>query len=68
LETPLHEFVCGDCEAEVFSFRVDPEVKLCQSCLTIREMKEREPMTPEAERALREILSCVIPIKHRGEK
>jgi hypothetical protein len=56
----VHEFVCGDCETDVFGFGGDPDAKLCQSCVTIREMKEREPMTPEAEKALREILGCVI--------
>ena len=40
----------------------DPDAKLCCSCQTIREMKARDPMTPAAEAALREILGCVIPI------
>jgi hypothetical protein len=66
----IHDFVCADCEVEVFSFGGDPDAKVCQSCLTIREMKARDPMTPEQEAKLREILGNVIPIKgteHRGE-
>jgi hypothetical protein len=58
----VHEFVCADCEADVFCFDTAPEKTVCMSCQTIREMKEREPMTPEAETALREILGCVIPV------
>jgi hypothetical protein len=64
----VHEFVCGDCETEVFSFAPSDQ-GVCQLCLEIREMKAREPMTPEAEAQLREILGVVIPIKateHRG--
>jgi len=60
----IHEFVCEDCEVEVFSFGGSGPV--CGCCLTIREMKEREPMTPEAEAQLREILGNVIPI-HAAE-
>jgi hypothetical protein len=59
----IHEFICVDCEVDVFSFGGDPDLKVCQSCLTIREMKARDPMTPAAEAALREILGCVIPVK-----
>jgi hypothetical protein len=59
----VHEFVCADCDVEVFSFGGDPDAKLCCACETIREMKERDPMTPEAEAALREILGCVIPVR-----
>ena len=59
----VHEFVCGDCEAEVFSFGGVPDAKLCQSCVTIREIKARDAMSPEAEAALREILGCVRPIR-----
>jgi DNA-directed RNA polymerase subunit RPC12/RpoP len=58
----LHEFVCADCESDVFSFGGPEEQTRCASCETIREMKERDPMTPEAEAALREILGCVIPV------
>lgn len=63
----IHEFVCADCEVEVFSFGGDPEAKVCQSCLTVREMNARDPLTPEAEAALREILGCVIPV-HKGDE
>jgi hypothetical protein len=65
----VHEFVCADCDVDVFSFGGDPALftfdgkLVCQSCLTIRQMKAREPMTPAAEAALREILGCVIPVK-----
>jgi hypothetical protein len=57
-----HEFVCADCEVDVFSWGGPPNPTVCQACLTIRDMKARDPMTPEAEAALREILGNVIPI------
>ena len=58
-----HEFVCADCEANVFSFIGVPDDKLCAPCKTIRDMKASAPMTAEAEATLREMLGCVIPIK-----
>ena len=66
----VHEFVCADCKANVFSFGGPEGQTVCRCCLTIREMKAREPMTPEQEMQLREILHNVIPItgaEHRGE-
>ena len=59
----VHEFVCADCEAEVYSFGGNPDDELCHSCRTIAEMKAAGPMTPEAEAALREILGCVRQIR-----
>jgi hypothetical protein len=59
----LHEFVCADCDVDVFSFGGPAVQTRCASCATIREMKARDPMTSEAEAALREILGCVIPVR-----
>jgi hypothetical protein len=61
----VHEFVCADCEVDVFSFGGPAEQTRCASCQTIRDMKARDPMTPEAEAALREILGCVIPVSRK---
>lgn len=58
----IHEFVCADCQAEVFTFDA-PDAKVCRSCQMIRDMKARDPMTPEQEAALREILHCVIRVR-----
>ena len=58
----VHEFVCADCESDVVSFGGPAEQTRCASCETIRDMKEREPMTAEAEAALRAILGCVLPV------
>lgn len=63
----IHEFVCDDCQVDVFSFGGDPAAKLCSSCQTIREINARSPMTPAAEAALREILGCVIPVRRGAE-
>jgi hypothetical protein len=57
----VHEFVCDDCETDVVSFG-GPEATCCHDCLMVREMKAREPLTPEQEAKLREILGNVIPI------
>jgi hypothetical protein len=62
----VHEFVCADCDTQVFGFGGDPDATLCHCCLTIREMKARGPMTAYQEAALREILHCVIPAKAVG--
>ena len=59
----VHEFVCADCDVDVFSFGGPAVQTRCASCATIREMKARDPMTSEAEAALREILGCVIPVR-----
>lgn len=59
----IHEFVCADCEVEVFSFGGPAEQTVCQSCQTVREINARDPMTPAAEAALREILGCVMPVR-----
>jgi hypothetical protein len=59
----VHEFVCADCESDVFSFGGPTVQTRCASCATIREIKARDPMTSEAEAALREILGCVIPVR-----
>ena len=59
----VHEFVCADCETDVFSFGGPSAQTRCASCELIREMKEREPMTPAAEAALREILGNVRPVR-----
>ena len=58
-----HEFVCGDCESNVYRYGGDwSQDRLCSSCELVREMKARGPMTAEAEATLREILGCIIPI------
>jgi hypothetical protein len=58
---PVHEFVCADCKADVYSFDGDDDRELCHSCRTIAEMKAAGSMTPAAEAALRELLGCQIP-------
>jgi hypothetical protein len=61
LATPVHEFVCADCKADVFSFGGEPDATRCASCEIVHEMKEDGKLTPEAEASLREMLSCQIP-------
>lgn len=59
----IHEFVCEDCDAEVFSYGGNPDDTLCRSCRTIAELKAEGPMKPETEAALREILGNVMPVR-----
>jgi hypothetical protein len=63
----IHEFVCDDCQTDVFSFGGDPAAKLCSCCQTVREINARFPMTPADEARLREILGCVIPVRKGAE-
>ena len=58
---PVHEFVCLDCEANVFSYAGTGEETRCASCELVCEMKEERGLTPEAETTLREILGCELP-------
>ena len=62
METPVHEFVCDDCKANVFSYGGRDGATRCASCEVIVELKEeRGGMSPAAEATLREILGCQIP-------
>ena len=61
MATPVHEFVCADCKADVFSFGGEPEATRCASCEVVQELKARDGMSPEAEAELRELLGCQIP-------
>jgi hypothetical protein len=58
---PVHEFVCADCKADVYSFGGEPEATRCASCEVVQELKARDGMSPEAEAELRELLGCQIP-------
>ncbi|HEX3520798.1 MAG TPA: hypothetical protein VHT52_01770 [Stellaceae bacterium] len=54
----MHEFVCADCKADVFSFGGAPDETRCVGCETVRELM---PMSPEKEAELRDLLGCQLP-------
>ena len=62
-----HEFVCADCKADVFSFSELMPGPRCVSCEIVQELKDRDGMSPEAEKELRELLGCELPTEE-GEK
>jgi hypothetical protein len=57
----VHEFVCADCKSDVFSFGGIGTETRCASCETVRDIKARDVMSPEAEAELRKILGCELP-------
>ena len=61
METPVHEFVCADCKANVFSFGGPEGETRCASCEIVHEMKADGKLTPASEATLRELLDCQIP-------
>jgi hypothetical protein len=54
----VHEFVCADCKADVYSYGGDPNATLCYGCELIATMKLT--CTAEQIATLREILHCMI--------
>lgn len=58
---PVHEFVCVDCKAEVFSYGGEPDATRCASCDIVFEMKADGKLTPHDEASLRELLGCQLP-------
>jgi len=65
LATPVHEFVCVDCNSDVFSFGGPEGQTRCASCEIVHEMKAEGKLTPESEASLREFLGCELP---KGEQ
>ena len=62
MATPVHEFVCADCKADVFSYgSPDPTSTRCASCELIIEMRTERGLSAKAEADLREMLGCTIP-------
>jgi hypothetical protein len=60
---PVHEFVCVDCKAEVFSYGGEPDATRCASCDIVFEMKADGKLAPHDEASLRELLGCQLPPK-----
>ena len=54
-----HEFVCLDCEADVYSWGGPPNATRCASCDLVRSMD----LEPDRERELRSLLGCELPKK-----
>ena len=61
MATPVHEFVCADCKAQVFSYGGAEEQTRCAECELVFEMKADGKLTPASEASLRELLGCQIP-------
>ena len=61
METPVHEYVCADCKAQVFSYGGPEDRTRCAECEIVFELKEEGKLTPGSEASLRELLGCQIP-------
>jgi hypothetical protein len=57
----VHEFVCADCKVDVFCWSGPVAPTRCAPCETVRDIKARDRMSPEAEAELRELLGCELP-------